>query len=326
MGTFARQSPLQLTTSSMATSLTLNNGMKIPLLGLGTWKSKPGQVGAAVEHALRKGYRHIDCAAIYGNEAEVGAGIVASGVPRSEIFITSKLWNTKHHPEDVEAACRKTLADLGVDYLDLYLIHSPVAFERGDIGYPVNEDGKFKFSDVHPTTTWLAMEKLVKKGLTKSIGLSSFNSEQIADVLEKGSVKPVTNQVECHPYLGQAKLFAFCKERDITITAFSPLGSPDRPWAKPGEPLLLEDPKIKVIAKKHSKSPAQVIIRWQIQRGVIVIPKSVTATRIEENGNVFDFELSAAEMKEMESFNCNGRLSPMPPFTAHPHYPFHIEF
>jgi len=317
---------LKMTTRmATTTSLTLNNGMKMPILGLGTWKSKPGQVEAAVEHALRKGYRHLDCAAIYGNEAEVGAAIVASGVARSEIFITSKLWNTKHHPDDVEAACRKTLADLGVDYLDLYLMHSPVAFERGE-GYPRNEDGTFKFSDIHPTTTWLAMEKLVKKGLTKSIGLSSFNSEQIADVLEKGSLKPVTNQVECHPYLGQGKLLAFCKERGITITAFSPLGSPDRPWAKPGEPLLLEDPKIKAIATKHSKSTAQVLIRWQVQRGVVVIPKSVTATRIEENANIFDFELSEEEMKEIESFDCNGRLSAMELFANHPHYPFHAEF
>ena len=273
----------------------------------------------------RKGYRHLDCAAIYANEAEVGAGIVASGVPRSEIFITSKLWNTKHHPEDVEAACRKTLADLGVDYLDLYLMHSPVAFARGE-GWPKNEDGTFKFGDVHPTTTWLAMEKLVKKGLTKSIGLSSFNSVQIADVLEKGSIKPVTNQVECHPYLGQAKLFAFCKERGITITAFSPLGSPDRPWAKPGEPLLLEDPKIKTIASKHSKTAAQVVIRWQVQRGVMVIPKSVTPSRIEENSDIFDFNLSIGEMKEIESFDCNGRFNGLPMLRDHPHYPLHIEF
>merc|ERR1712172_88588 len=315
---------------TMDTSLTLNNGAKMPLLGLGTWKSKPGQVEAAVEHALRKGYRHLDCAAIYANEAEVGSAIVASGVPRSEIFITSKLWNTKHHPDDVEAACRKTLADLGIEYLDLYLMHSPVAFERGE-GMPLNMDGTIKFGDVHPTTTWLAMEKLVEKGLTKSIGLSSFNSEQIADVLAKGSIKPVTNQVECHPYLGQAKPFAFCKERGITITAYSPLGSPDRPWAKPGEPLLLDDPKIKAIASKHSKSPAQVLIRWQVQRGVIVIPKSVTPARIEENANIFDFKLSAEEMKEMESFDCNGRLIvPMvdgkPRDAAHPHFPFHIQF
>jgi len=316
----------------MDTSLTLNNGAKMPLLGLGTWKSKPGQVEAAVEHALRKGYRHLDCAACYGNEAEVGSGIVASGVARSEIFITSKLWNTKHHPEDVEAACRKTLADLGVDYLDLYLIHWPVAFQRGDNMFPRNEDGTIKYdTEIHPTTTWLAMEKLVEKGLTKSIGLSNFNSEQIADVLAKGSVKPVTNQVECHPYLGQAKLLDFCKERGITITAYSPLGSPDRPWAQPGEPLLLDDPKVKAIASKHSKSSAQVLIRWQVQRGVIVIPKSVTPARIEENANIFDFKLSAEEMKEIESFDCNGRLIvPMvdgkPRDAAHPHFPFHLEF
>ena len=281
---------------------------------------------------FRKGYRHLDCAACYGNESEVGAGIVASAVARSEIFITSKLWNTKHHPEDVEAACRKTLADLGVDYLDLYLIHWPVAFQRGEDGFPKNEDDTIKYdTEIHPTTTWLAMEKLVEKGLTKSIGLSNFNSEQIADVLAKGSVKPVTNQVECHPYLGQAKLLDFCKERGITITAYSPLGSPDRPWAQPGEPLLLDDPKVKAIASKHSKSPAQVLIRWQVQRGVIVIPKSVTPARIEENANIFDFQLSAEEMKEIESFDCNGRLIlPMvdgkPRDGSHPHFPFHIEF
>merc|ERR1712130_1003884 len=320
------QISLKLTKTTMDTSFTLNNGTKMPLLGLGTWKSKSGEVETAVEHALRKGYRHLDCAAFYGNEAEVGAGIVASGVARSEIFITSKLWNTKHHPEDVEAACRKTLEDL-----DLYLIHWPVAFQRGEDGVPKNEDGTIKYdNEIHPTTTWLAMEKLVEKGLTKSIGLSNFNSVQIADVLEKGSVKPVTNQVECHPYLGQAKLFDFCKERGITITAYSPLGSPDRPWAQPGEPLLLEDPKIKAIAAKHSKSPAQVLIRWQVQRGIIVIPKSVTPMRIEENANIFDFKLSVDEMKEIESFDCNGRLFDWrrfdDGFAVHPHFPFNIEF
>merc|ERR1712088_1124161 len=273
------------------------------------------------------GYRHLDCASAYGNEKEVAAGIKASGVARQEIFVTSKLWNNKHHPDDVEAACRKTLSDLGLDYLDLYLIHWPHAFKRGEDAFPKKENGDVIYDEtIHPTDTWFAMEKLVEKGLVKSIGVSNFNSNQIEDILARGSIKPVTNQVECHPYLGQAKLLDFCRARGITITAYSPLGSPDRPWAKPGEPLLLDDPKIKAIASKHSKTAAQVVIRWQVQRGVVVIPKSVTSSRIEENGNIFDFQLSEEETKEMESFDCNGRLSPMEVFAAHPHYPFHIEF
>merc|ERR1719167_2097464 len=152
------------------------------------------------------------------------------------------------------------------------------------------------------------MEKLVELGLTRSIGLSNFNSSQILDILAKGHIKPVTNQVECHPYLSQAKLLDFCQQRDITLTAYSPLGSPDRPWAKPDDPQLLDDPKIKAIATKYGKSSAQVVIRWQIQRGVIVIPKSVTPGRIEENGNVFDFSLTKEEIEHIESFNCNGRI------------------
>jgi len=316
----------------MAATITLNTRATMPTLGLGTWKSKPGQVEVAVEHALRKGYRHLDCAACYGNEAEVGAGIAASGVDRGEIFLTSKLWNTKHHPGDVEAACRKTLADLGTHYLDLYLIHWPIAFKRGEEAFPRNEDGSVQYdTEIHPTTTWLAMEQLVTKGLTRAIGVSNFNSLQIKDILEKGSIKPVTNQVECHPYLGQAKLLAYCQERGITLTAYSPLGSPDRPWAQPGDPLLLEDPKIRAIAANHAKSPAQVLIRWQIQRGVIVIPKSVTPARIQENGDVFDFTLTDQEMKDIAGFDCNGRLIvPMvegkPRDASHPHFPFHVEF
>jgi len=312
--------------------VTLNNGMKMPILGLGTWKSKSGEVERAVEHAIKSGYRHIDCAACYGNEVEVGAGIKAGGVARSELFITSKLWNNKHHPEDVEAACKKSLADLGLDYLDLYLVHWPVAFERGDVPFPKNEDGTVRYdTTIPPIETWLAMEKLLAKGLVKSIGVSNFNSEQIADVLAKGSVVPVTNQVECHPYLNQAKLFNLCKDKGITLTAYSPLGSPDRPWAKPDDVKLLDDPKIVAMAAKYGKSPAQIIIRWQVQRGVIVIPKSVTPARIVENSSVFDFKLTDAEMQEVDGYDCNGRLIvPMlngkPRDAGHPHYPFNIPF
>ena len=184
---------------------------------------------------------------------------------------------------------------------------------------------------IHPTDTWLAMEKLVKKGLVKSIGVSNFNSEQIEDILKKGNIKPVTNQVECHPHLNQERLVTFCKERDITITAYSPLGSPDRPWAKPDDPKLLDDPKIKEIADQYKKSPAQIVLRWQTQRGIIVIPKSVTPSRIEENGALFDFSLTEAEMKHINGFDCNGRvvvpmLNGKHRDAAHVHYPFNIEF
>jgi len=310
----------------------LNNGLSMPILGLGTWKSEAGKVEMAVEHALRAGYRHLDCAAIYGNEVEVGAGIDASGVSREEVFVTSKLWNTKHHPEDVEPACRKTLSDLGLSYLDLYLIHWPVAFAKGDNPIPVDDDGNVMFdTSVSPTETYLAMEKLVGLGLVKSIGVSNFNSKQIADIMDKCSIKPVTNQVECHPFLNQSKLINFCKEREIILTAYSPLGSPDSPWANPDAPKLLEDPKIKKIGEKYNKSIAQVLIRWQVQRGVIVIPKSVTPSRIDENAAVFDFTLTNEEMESVDSLDCNGRglkptMNGKPMFDTHPHYPFGIEF
>jgi len=318
--------------TTISSGVKLCNGVSMPFLGLGTWKSAPGEVAKAVEHSLKVGYRHIDGAHVYGNEKEVGEGIRASGVAREEIFVTSKLWNTKHHPDDVEPACRQTLADLGLDYVDLYLIHWPHAFQRGDDKFPKREDGSVLYDEtLHPTDCWLEMEKLVAKGLVKSIGLSNFNSEQIEDVLKKGTIKPVTNQVECHPYLSQSKLLKFCSERGITITAYSPLGSPDRPWAKPGEVNLLDDPKIKEIGARYGKSPAQVVIRWQIQRGVIVIPKSVNPGRIEENGNVFDFSLTHEEMEHINSFNCDGRiivpmLNGRQRDASHKHYPFNIEF
>ncbi|KAG9261677.1 alcohol dehydrogenase NADP(+) A-like [Astyanax mexicanus] len=320
-----------------STNILLSNGQQMPVVGLGTWKSAPGQVKQAVLAALDCGYRHIDCASAYSNEHEVGQAIaerVGPGKPlrREDIFVTSKLWNTKHHPEDVETACRKTLSDLGLKYLDLYLIHWPMAFERGDELMPRRADGTIRYADTHYRDTWSAMEKLVDQGLVKSIGLSNFNTRQIDDILSFGKRKPVVNQVECHPYLTQSELLLHCQSRGLVLTAYSPLGSPDRPWAIPGEPLLLDDPRLVSMADRYKKTTAQVILRWHVQRGLVCIPKSVTPSRIKQNIEVFDFKLSDEDMKKIEAFNRNERLI-IPTIekdgqkvwrdASHPHFPFH---
>ncbi|XP_059479007.1 aldo-keto reductase family 1 member B1-like [Neocloeon triangulifer] len=308
----------------------LNNGLTIPAFGLGTWKSKPGQVEAAVEAAIDAGYRHIDCAHIYENESEVGAAIakkIKEGVVRREdLFITSKLWNTDHDTDRVVNACRKTLKHLQLDYLDLYLIHWPMAYKGGDALMPRGPDGNIEYSQVHYTTTWLKMEECVRIGLTKSIGLSNFNSVQIDEVLKVATIRPVALQVELHPYLPQVKLQKFCADRGIILTGYSPLGSPDRPWAKAGDPDLLNDPRVKTIADKHNKSPAQILLRYQIERGVSVIPKSVTKARIIENFSIFDFKLSKEEVDTLTSFDCNGRLCGLDSVKDHPLWGFNIEY
>ncbi|CAG5175596.1 uncharacterized protein ALTATR162_LOCUS8149 [Alternaria atra] len=219
------------------THFTLNTGAQIPAVGFGTWQAKPGEVERAVETALKAGYRHIDCAAIYRNEAEVGDGIRRSGVPRSEIFLTGKLWNTKHAPEDVEAALDKSLQDLGVEYLDLFLMHWPVAF-NGATGkwFPLRENGVFDLVDIDPATTYKAMEKLLDTGKVRAIGVSNFTVNRLNDLLSKTDVVPAVNQVEAHPYLQQPPLFDFCKSKGILIEAYSPLGN-----NQTGEPRTVDD-------------------------------------------------------------------------------------
>jgi alcohol dehydrogenase (NADP+) len=272
----------------------------MPMLGLGTWKSKPGEVYEAVKAAIRFGYRHIDCARIYGNEAEIGKALAesfqAGVVTRQDLWITSKLWNDSHHPGDVQAGLEATLKDLQLEYLDLFLMHWPVALQKG-ASFPLNADNMIGLDALPLSDTWTAMETLVDKGLCGHIGVSNFSQTKLKALWEGARLKPEMNQVEMHPYLQQSALLAFCQQQGIHMTAYSPLGSPDRPDSLKAtdEPVLMADPIIVEIADQHQVSPAQVLIAWALQRGTAVIPKSVTPARIKQNLEA-DVTLSEAEM------------------------------
>ncbi|XP_066248970.1 aldo-keto reductase family 1 member B1-like [Euwallacea similis] len=304
----------------------LNNGLQIPICGLGTWKSQPGQVEQAVKDAIDIGYRHIDCAYAYRNEKEVGDALKTKfedgTVKREDIWVTGKIWNTFHRPDLVEKNVKLSLADLGLEYLDLALIHWPFAYKEEQDLFPKDEAGKILFSDVDYLDTWKALEAVHKKGLVKTIGLSNFNKAQITRVLENATIPPSVLQIECHPYLNQKRLIDFARSKGIAVTAYSPLGSPDRPWAKSGDPQLMEDPKVVELAKKYGKTPAQILLRYQIERGVIVIPKSVTKSRIQQNLDIFDFKLAPVDIAHIDSFDCNGRFCPLTAAFGHKYHPF----
>ncbi|MBP0727225.1 aldo/keto reductase [Bacillus sp. RG28] len=265
----------------------LNNGVKMPWLGLGVFKVEEGQeLINAVKSAIKNGYRSIDTAAIYENEQGVGIGIregiKEAGISREELFLTSKVWNADLGYESTIKAYETSLNKLGVEYLDLYLIHWPV-------------EGKYK-------DAWRALETLYKTGRVKAIGVSNFNIHHLEDLFKEAEIKPMVNQVEYHPLLTQKELQSFCQNNGIQLEAWSPLM----------QGKLLDNPVLQEIANKYNKSIAQIILRWDLQNGVVTIPKSIKEHRIIENASIFDFELSKEDMEQIDQMNQNYRVGPDP--------------
>lgn len=292
--------------------LTFKNNDKMPALGLGTWKSAKGEVYEVVRKAIEIGYRHFDCAFFYGNEAEIGQAIadaIKNGeVTREELWITSKLWNNRHRKEDVKGAFEITLKDLGLDYLDLYLIHWPVALQY-NIGYSQKGEDLISLSEIPLSETWRELIDLQEKGLTKHIGVSNFSIKKINQITEETGVMPEVVQVESHPFLQQKDLLNFAQEKGIFLTGYCPLGSADRPAARilESEPKLFQNETILEIAKEKGVSPAQIMLAWAINRGASVIPKSVNPQRLKENLEAADIELTAEEMAKMSSLDLHYR-------------------
>uniref|UniRef100_A0AC35U733 Aldo_ket_red domain-containing protein n=1 Tax=Rhabditophanes sp. KR3021 TaxID=114890 RepID=A0AC35U733_9BILA len=307
---------------------TLNDGNKIPLLGLGTWLSKPGEVKEAVKHALNIGYRHIDCARLYQNENEVGQAleeVFAEGkIKREDVFITTKIWNSYHSKGEAAKCLALSLQELRLQYVDLLLIHWPMGYQEGGTPFPFDASGKkMLYSDVDYTETWQALEEFQAAGKAKSIGVSNFEPHQIERILKIAKVVPAINQVECNIFFQQKALREFCEKHNILVQAYSPLTNPTNPLRKEGDKNILQDEGIIEIASKYGKTPAQIALAFLIHEGIPVIPKSVTATRIEENMNVDNVVFSPEEIQSIRDMDCNFRLVCIKHRDGdHPHFPW----
>ena len=296
----------------------------MPAVGLGLWKIDRSDTATVVRDAIEVGYRHLDCACDYGNELEVGAGLrnaLSSGLcTRDELWVTSKLWNTYHRAEHVRPACEKSLQDLGLDYLDLYLIHFPIATRYVPIEerYPPEwfvdpnaPEPRMEVDAVPLADTWGAMEQLVEAGLVREIGVCNYTSGLLIDLMAYSSIKPAMLQVESHPFLTQEKLLRLAGDFDIAVTAFSPLGAlsyVSLDMATDADTVLTAPPVV-AAAERLGRTPAQVVLRWGVQRGTAIIPKTTRVERLRENLDVFDFELSADEMHSISALNQNRRFN-----------------
>uniref|UniRef100_A0A7N0TVR4 NADP-dependent oxidoreductase domain-containing protein n=1 Tax=Kalanchoe fedtschenkoi TaxID=63787 RepID=A0A7N0TVR4_KALFE len=295
--------------------ITLNNGRKMPIVGLGVWRMEPELIRDLIINAIKIGYRHFDCAADYKNEEEVGAALAEAFetglVKREDLFITTKLWNSDHG--HVVEACKDSLKKLRLDYLDLYLVHFPIATKHtgvGTTGSALDKDGVLEIdTTISLETTWHAMEDLVSIGLARSIGISNYDIFLTRDCLAYSRVKPAVNQIETHPFFQRESLVKFCQKHGICVTAHTPLGGAAANTERFGTESCLDAPALKVLGGKYKKSPAQIALRWGIQRGTVVIPKTSKLERLEENFQVFDFELSDEDMGAIQSLDRNYRTN-----------------